>query len=179
MDQGVLYSEDKNKMKNTLRVEIVVIVFAIALSFLIFGNGTENSVSGALVSNTVDQNTGTESGDVQVVKLYVEGAQYILEPSSVKKGVPVRLEADMSRMPGCSRGIISSELGIRKTFSSSDSTLTFTPSKAGTFYISCSMNMYKGTLTVLESDGSKSNYVQKALPSGSSCGASGGCGCGS
>ena len=91
----------------------------------------------------------------------------------------VRLEADVSRMPGCSKGIISSELGIRKTFSSNDNTLEFNPTKAGTFYFACSMNMYKGTLTVLESDGSKSNYVQTPASSGMTCGAGGGgCGCG-
>lgn len=170
-------------MKNTFKIGMIFIVFAVALSLLIFGNTLGNNVSGKVVSNTIDQNVGRNlnigSGDVQVVKMHVEGSQYVFEPSSVKKGIPVKLEADMSRMPGCSRGIIGSELGIRKTFSSSDDTLTFTPDKAGTFYISCSMNMYKGTLTVLESDGSKSNYVQKALPSGSSCGAGGGCGCGS
>src|SRR3989344_7729133 len=165
--------------KSTFKTGMLVIVFAVALSFLIFGNPLGNSVSGAVVSNNINQNIGAVSGDVQVVKIHVEGSQYILEPSSVKKGIPVRLEADMSRMPGCSRGIIGSELGITKTFSSSDNTLTFTPTKAGTFYISCSMNMYKGTLTVLESDGAKSNYVQQALPAGSSCGAGGGgCGCG-
>jgi len=72
-----------------------------------------------------------------------------------------------------------SELGIRKTFSSSDNTLEFIPNKAGTFYIACSMNMYKGTLIVSESDGSKSSYVQTPTLSGASCGAGGGgCGCG-
>ncbi len=172
------------EIKNsTLKIGLIVIILAASMFFLIFGNVVGDRVSGKVVSNTIDQNIGRNlnigSGDVQVVKMHVEGSQYILEPSSIKKGIPVRLEADMSRMPGCSRGIISSELGIRKTFSSNDNTLTFTPDKAGTFYISCSMNMYKGTITVLESDGSKSNYVQKALPAGSSCGAGGGCGCGS
>ena len=164
--------------KSTFKTGMLVIVFAVALSFLIFGDVVGNNISGEVIGNTIDENTNI-AGDVQVVKIHVEGSQYILEPPSVKKGIPVRLEADMSRMPGCSRGIIGSELGISKTFSSSDNTLTFTPDKAGTFYISCSMNMYKGTLTVLESDGAKSNYVQKALPAGSSCGAGGGgCGCG-
>ena len=169
--------------KSTLKISLIAIVLVISMSFLIFGNVIGNSVSGEVVSNTIDQNIGgnsvIESGDVQVVKIHVEGSQYIFEPSSVKKGIPVKLEADMSRMPGCSRGIIGSELGIRKNFNSNDNTLTFTPNKAGTFYIFCSMNMYKGTLIVLESDGSKSGYVQKALPSGSSCGSGGrGCGCG-
>ncbi|MEK6952729.1 MAG: cupredoxin domain-containing protein, partial [Nanoarchaeota archaeon] len=163
------------EIKNSiLKISLIVIVLAVSMFFLIFGNTIGSSVSGAVVSNSIDQNVGGNldigSGDAQVVKIHVEGSQYVFEPSSVKKGIPVRLEADISKMPGCSKSIISSELGISKTFSSSDNTLIFTPNKAGTFYLSCSMNMYKGTITVLESDGSKSNYVQQALPSGSSCG---------
>lgn len=138
--------------------------------FLVSGGSTRTSETGSI---------NIPSGEVQVVKMRVEGSQYIFEPASVKKGTPVRLEADMTRMPGCSRGVMSSELGIRKTFTSKDNTLEFTPTKAGTFYIACSMNMYKGTLTVLESDGSTSAYVQKPLAAGATCGASGGgCGCG-
>ncbi|MDO8460014.1 MAG: cupredoxin domain-containing protein [Nanoarchaeota archaeon] len=157
--------------KSTFWVSMIFIVLVVAGLFLNSGSSTEN---GSVVVN----NVGVVSGDVQIVKIHVEGSQYVLEPSSVKKGLPVRLEADISRMPGCSKGIVSSELGIRKTFSSSDNTLEFTPNKAGNFYIACSMNMYKGTLTVLESDGSNSSYVQTIKASGSTCGAGGGCGCG-
>jgi len=156
--------------KDTLWGVMIFIVLVVAGLFLI-GGSAGSSVSGALI--------GTASGDVQIVKMHVEGSQYVFEPSNVRKGVPVRLEADISKMPGCSKSIISSELNIRKTFNSGDNTLEFVPSKAGTFYIACSMNMYRGTLTVLESDGSKSNYVQTPGPSGASCGSGGGgCGCG-
>ena len=122
----------------------------------------------------------TENNNVQIVKLSVTNGQYVFEPSSVKKGIPVRLEADISRMPGCSKSIISSELGIRKTFNSNDNTFEFTPNKAGNFYFACSMNMYKGNFIVLESDGTKSSYAQTPPSSAGSCGAGGGgCGCGS
>ncbi len=117
------------------------------------------------------------SGNAQVVKMYVNGGSYVLEPSEFKKGVPVKIEADISRTPGCSRAVVISAFGIRKTLTSSDNTITFTPDKAGTFNIACSMNMYRGTFTVLENDGSKSNYVDISAPKGGSCG-SGGCGCG-
>ncbi|MEK6792377.1 MAG: cupredoxin domain-containing protein [Nanoarchaeota archaeon] len=156
--------------KNTLWASMIFVILLVSGFFLI-GGSLGSSVSGATVN--------TASGDVQIVKMYVKGSQYVFEPSSVRKGMPVRLEADVSRMPGCSKSVISSELNIRKTFNSEDNTLEFTPNKAGTFYIACSMNMYKGTLTVLESDGSRSNYVQKLTSSGASCGAGGGgCGCG-
>lgn len=154
---------------------MIVIVIVAAGVFLNSSSGIRNNTYNALSGNTI-----ITSGDVQVVRMHVEGSKYIFEPSSVKKGTPVRLEADISRMPGCSKSVISSELGIRKTFNSGSNALEFTPNKAGSFYIACSMNMYKGTLTVLESDGSKSSYVQTADSAGSSssmCG-TGGCGCG-
>ena len=154
-------------------------IFVVLVTAGFFLNSGSGIVVNETTGNVINGVTGDVSGDVQIVKMHVEGSQYIFEPSSVKKGVSVRLEADISRMPGCSKSVISSELGIRKTFNSKDNTLDFTPNKAGTFYIACSMNMYKGTLTVLESDGSKSNYVQKPTSSGMTCGAGGGgCGCG-
>jgi plastocyanin domain-containing protein len=129
-------------------------------------------------SAPASENKNINVAEAQVVKLSVEGGNYVLVPSEVKKGVPVRIEADVSKMPGCSRGVVISSFNVRKNFNENDNTIEFTPTKAGTFNIACSMNMYKGTFTVLEDDGSKSTYVDQALPKGSSCGAGGGCGCG-
>lgn len=167
-------------MKNTLTiVGIAVILLAVAI-FMFGGSG-----NAALSGNTiVNSNTVVNSNEgVQVIKLSVENGRYVMVPSEVKKGIPVRIEADMSKMPGCSKGIVIPSFNVRKTFTSTDNAVEFTPDKAGTFNIRCSMNMYKGTFTVLESDGSKSNYVEAsstpASGSGGSCGmASGGGGCG-
>ena len=154
--------------KNTLYEIGVALIILFGIIFLSL------STSGEQTQQAINNNQ-----DVQVVKLWVNNGQYVFEPSSVKKDVPVRLEADISKMPGCSKSVISSELGIRKTFNSNDNTLEFTPNKAGNFYFACSMNMYKGNLIVLESDGTKSNYVQAPQSSGGSCGTGGGgCGCG-
>ena len=82
-------------------------------------------------------------------------------------------------MPGCSKSVVISAFNIRKVLSSDDNVIEFTPDKAGTFNIACSMNMYKGTFTILQSDGTKSNYVEQASAAGRTCGGgSGGCGCG-
>ena len=159
-------------------------VFAVLLIggfFLNSGSSLEQGISGRITGATVSEGLikNSISGDVQVVKMRVEGSEYIFEPLSVKKGTPVRLEADVSKMPGCSKSVISSELGIRKTFTLTDNSVQFTPNKAGAFYIACSMNMYKGTLTVLESDGSKADYVQASASGAMACSSSGsGCGCG-
>ena len=89
------------------------------------------------------------SGNVQIAKLSVEGGRYILSPSEFKKNVPVRIEADISKMPGCSKSIVISAFNIRKVVSAADNLIEFTPTKTGTFNIACSMNMYRGTFTVV------------------------------
>ena len=141
---------------------------------VLFGIFVISSSSGSLSGKTIYGN-----GEVQKVKLYVQNGRYILEPGVLKKDVLVRLEADISRMPGCSKSIVIPEFGVSKIFSVNGNIVEFMPKKAGKFNIACSMNMYKGSFEVLEPDGSKSEYVQQqASPSAGSCGGSGGCGCG-
>ena len=167
------------KAKNTFTVVgIVVIVLAVAI--FIFAGAGNASTTGNTISNS--------KGNVQIVKLSVVNGNYVMNPSQVRMGAPVRIEADITQMPGCSKSFVMPAFNIRKTFTSTDNTVEFTPDKAGVFNVMCSMNMYKGTLTVLQSDGSKSNYVESSSPSttsgstGGSCGmkssgSSGGCGC--
>ncbi|MEK6893134.1 MAG: cupredoxin domain-containing protein [Nanoarchaeota archaeon] len=158
-----------------------VLIFAVVLiSAIIFGMSNPfgaNANSSAQASATGNVAAIQDNGNVQVAKMKVSGGQYLIEPSSFKKGVPVRIEADISQIPGCSKSIVISAFNIRKSLSSSDNIIEFTPDKAGTFNIACSMNMYRGTFTVLDSDGKKANYVEPAS-TGGSCGGSGGGGCG-
>jgi plastocyanin domain-containing protein len=157
---------------------LVIAVIIIVLFGAIFIRGSDSIIPIKSISS---------EGQVQVVKLSVVNGKYILNPSEIRKGVTVRLEADMSKMPGCSKTIVIPSFNVKKSFTSTDNTVEFTPDKAGTFNIMCSMNMYKGTFTVLESDGTKANYVEKASTTstgstggscGMSAGSSGGCGCG-
>jgi plastocyanin domain-containing protein len=167
-------------MKNIFTIiGIVVLVLAVAI-FIFAGSGNASTTGNTILNSKVN---------VQVVKLSVVNGNYVMNPSQVKIGVPVRIEADIAQMPGCSKSFVMPAFNIRKIFTSTDNTVEFTPDKAGVFNVMCSMNMYKGTLTVLQSDGSKSNYVESSSPSsttsgstGGSCGmkssgSSGGCGC--
>ena len=159
-------------MKNIMVIIGIGIIILVAAMFIFIGAGNAK----------VTENIINPNEKVQIVKLSVENGKYILDPPEIKKGVPVRIEADMSKMPGCSKSIVIASFNIRKTLNSKDNTIEFTPDKAGTFNIACSMNMYRGTFVVLEDDGGKSNYVEQNIQSGSTCGmatgGSGGCGCG-
>lgn len=119
--------------KNLFFSVLTIILIVVAGIFLIRG---ENAT------------TSTVSGNVQIVKLSVEGGRYVLSPAEFKKDIPVRIEADISKMPGCSKSIVISAFGVRKIVSQADNIIEFTPTKTGTFNIACSMNMYRGAFTV-------------------------------
>ena len=164
--------------------------------------GTSKADMNSLGGNVND----APDGEVQDVKLSVSGGTYILTPSVLKKDVPVRMVADLTTVRGCSRDVVISAFGVRKYVKEGDNVITFTPTKAGTITIACSMNMYRGTFTVTDNgDISTGMNLQAAsqteqsqtVPtiaasdsdiggctmstSGGSCGcgaSSGGCGCG-
>lgn len=123
-------------------------------------------------------------GGVQEISLSVQGANYMPNPIRVKKGVPVRLIADLNSVAGCSRSIVIPEFGIRKVVGAGDNIIEFTPDKSGTFDIACSMNMYRGKIIVEEADGSvaasaaPANAAAPAAAATCGAGGKGGCGCG-
>ena len=74
---------------------------------------------------------------------------YILTPSEVKEGIPVRITADVSRLNGCYRTVTIPQYNIRKTLSSSDNAVEFIPTETGELTISCPMGMAATKLTVI------------------------------
>jgi uncharacterized protein len=148
---------------------IMIIVISMGIVMIKPGSSSSSEITGNVVAG----------GKVQNVKVKVVNGEYILEPSELKKDVLVRMEGDVNNMPGCSRAVVIPTFRASKTFYEGDNFLEFMPDKAGTFNIACSMNMYRGTFTVLESDGTESDFVEQKLSGSNSCGSSGGCGCGS
>ncbi len=87
----------------------------------------------------------------QVVKLSVDDkGGYAVAPTTVTKGVPVKMEADLDTVRGCARTVVIDAFNVKKTVKKGDSTIAFTPDKAGNVEIVCGMNMVKGILTVTE-----------------------------
>jgi len=117
---------------------------------------------------------------VQEITLTVQGGSYMPNPIRVKKGVPVKIIADLSSVRGCASSIVIPDFNVRKNFRQGDYSVEFTPGKSGTFDFGCSMWMYTGKIAVEESDGTVADYKGIAAPvAAGSCGAGGGgCGCG-
>lgn len=87
---------------------------------------------------------------VQVVKLTTGDNGYVVTPSKVVKGIPVKMEVDLQAVKGCARTVVISAFSVKKTVKPDDATIEFTPTKTGTIDIVCGMNMVKGTFTVVE-----------------------------
>jgi len=194
-------------IRNVIIFAALILVIAGIFVGVVISNrnntNTQSSVSSNANTNSVADNKAIQaSGEVQNVKLSVVSGSYVLTPSVLKKDVPVRLEADLNSLKGCSRDVVISAFGVRKYVKDGDNIITFTPTKTGIINIACSMNMYRGTFTVVDTVTTTTNTQglatgtvpvvnnQVALSSDNSntnvalthtCGGasgSGGCGCG-
>lgn len=138
---------------------IVNIVGGIALVALLFFGGIsllsgpkiQNQITGNVVSAAPPESSATATvvNGVQEVTLGWGKLNYAPEFITVKKGMPVRLTADVKRLSGCFRSLNIPELGVSKQFTESDTVLEFTPQKTGTFTFSCAMGMGSGKLQVV------------------------------
>jgi plastocyanin domain-containing protein len=145
-------------MDKTLRNVIIfaVLILAVAATFVIVtlsknASGNDSAIQSTTSNGINNANNGVnaaQTGEVQEVKLSVSGGTYILTPSVLKKDIPVRMVADMATLKGCSRSVVISTFGVRKTLTEADNVITFTPTQTGMINIACSMNMYRGTFTV-------------------------------
>jgi plastocyanin domain-containing protein len=87
---------------------------------------------------------------VQEVKLSFDDKGYVVTPSTVTRGVAVKMEVDLSTVKGCMRTVVISAFDVKKTVKADDTTIEFTPNKTGEIQIICGMNMGKGKFTVVE-----------------------------
>ncbi len=91
-----------------------------------------------------------QAGAVQEVTITVQGGY---QPSEVvlKQGVPARLRFVRKDSGGCGDKLVIPAFGVQKPLPGlSETVVSFTPDKAGTFPFSCGMQMMKGTLVVHE-----------------------------
>jgi plastocyanin domain-containing protein len=87
---------------------------------------------------------------VQTVKLTFDDKGYVVTPSTVTKGVPVRMDVDLDTVKGCMRTVVINAFDVKKTVKAGETTIEFTPTKSGKIEIVCGMNMGRGSFTVVE-----------------------------
>jgi plastocyanin domain-containing protein len=107
--------------------------------FLLAGRQASEAVAGA--------------GGVQEVRIRVAGG-YDPAHVRVKRG-PVRLVFDRQETSGCSEEVVLPDLGIRRFLPAHEETvIEFTPERAGRYEFTCGMSMLRGSVTVVEEEGS-------------------------
>jgi plastocyanin domain-containing protein len=95
----------------------------------------------------------TDAGGVQEVRIRVAGG-YDPAHVRVKRG-PIRLVFDRQETSGCSEEVVLPEFGIRRYLPAHEETvIEFTPERAGRYEFTCGMSMLRGSVTVVEEEGS-------------------------
>ena len=104
----------------------------------------------AMPGGVLAQAGGDQAKKVQVVKLSFDDKGYVVTPSTVTKGVPVKMEVDLDTVKGCMRTVVIDAFNVKQTVKAGATTIEFTPTKSGPIQIVCGMNMGKGQFTVAE-----------------------------
>ncbi len=108
------------------------------------------SLLAALAASPLYAQASGQKAKPQEVKLTFDAKGYVVTPSTVTKGVPVRMDVDLGTVKGCMRTVVIDAFNVRKTVKDGDTIIEFTPTKSGPIQIVCGMNMGKGSFTVLE-----------------------------
>ncbi len=109
------------------------------------------AANGIVTGNAVQYASAPETAQTvsaQIVQMAMQNGDYILSPARVKVGEPVRLVGNMDSIRGCYTTVVIPGLNIRKTLLSSDNIIEFTPTKTGTFQMTCGMGMAGGQIVV-------------------------------
>jgi len=130
-----------------LQLVLILFIFGVAAAVpLVFS---------AVIFNKPVQSATVISSDVQIVNgvqvVNVRGLSYGYSVNSfqVKKGVPVRIMFSAEPTAGCGRQFIMRDFGVNVVApEGSEVPVEFTPDKEGVFNYRCSMNMFRGKMTV-------------------------------
>jgi len=146
IDEGDLMGEtveiSKGKMNAVLGAGVLLVI---TLAFL-FSQGV---FTGSATTEQKQAVATAPSGEVQEITIKVGPTTYSPDYIEVKKDIPVRLTLQAEKGAGCTRSFVFPEYKIRKTVPvGGTEVVEFTPTKAGTFQFSCSMNMARGKMAV-------------------------------
>ena len=130
-------------------IEVVALLFVLAVvaavPFLVSQASATSSPSAVIGSSAIPVVNG-----VQQVRLHASPEGYSLSAFTVKKGVPVKILFSADQFAGCGRQLMIPAFGINKIIQGSEeAAIEFTPDREGAFPFRCSMNMFKGTITVV------------------------------
>jgi uncharacterized protein len=156
-----------------MKIEKIAVGIALLIVVGVIFVSARNMISGQAATGTAQDVKGTVAvSGTQDVKLSYINGRYEMEPNVMKLNVPVRMEVDLTTVQGCMQTVTIPAFNVEKYVKPGDNVIEFTPNKAGTFNIACSMGMGRNTFTVQDDSGNAAAYVEPKAN------AAGGCGCG-
>ncbi|MEK7664200.1 MAG: sulfite exporter TauE/SafE family protein [Patescibacteria group bacterium] len=133
--------------------------------FALFNISTQMSVLGVDIGSVFANDSQVSLSNKDGLALVVDGKQLIkmtvhglgYEPNyfKIRAGIPVRWEITASGQPGCARGavvargLLEDNVVYLNPTKGEVTTAEFTPEKAGRYAFSCTMNMARGTIEVV------------------------------
>lgn len=115
-----------------------------------FGSGSNAKTTKVTTVQSADPNVKIENGK-QVVRM-TQGNGYSPNKFTIQAGIPVRWIINSTSPYTCASSLIASKIGVRKNLSAGENVIEFTPKEVGQIPFSCSMGMYRGVFTVVESN---------------------------
>jgi sulfite exporter TauE/SafE/copper chaperone CopZ len=151
---GSVASFAKGQFASRLFRFMGVVVVALALvnlsaSFNLLHIGLPK-ISVPASENTQGSTSPAVTDGKQVVQMKVTARGYTPNKFTVKKGIPVEWDINVTDISTCASYIMAPDMNIQKLLKKGQNTLAFTPSEVGTLDFSCSMGMYTGSFTVVE-----------------------------
>lgn len=146
---------------------VFVLLFLLILN-LHNATAFSNSVQINVLTNNIKENEVKdryEDDEYQEAVLSMRNWEYVVTPSTLKKGVPVRMTVDLNTVVGCARDVTIKDFGVRKYVKPGDNIIKFTPTKTGNIDISCSMNMFFGKFEVVNDDKELQQHLRSKIKS--------------
>lgn len=161
--------------------------FFMATGLLVILLGSYNIVNASRLISFGPAAQGTVVSDLepQVVTMTQSDSGYSPNSFTVEKGRPVKWVITSTNPYTCASSLVMRKYGIIKNLQKGQNVIEFTPTEVGTIPFSCSMGMYRGIFTVVDSNNSDGRAAAgqnvgaavAAAGTGGGCSAGGG-GCG-
>lgn len=140
--------------KSSKIFSIIIGIIIIILSVSNIGNQMNVlKTSGWSFSSGDNKPTGnlSESSEVQVIKMKIDRDGYSPNEFEVRVGIPVRWEMENDGTYSCASGVLAPKIfdGVVSILPGQKIVKEFTLNKPGTYYFSCTMGMYTGSIKAI------------------------------
>lgn len=149
---GVIFNLFKGKRRIFLNKIASVLILILSLVMMNRGILSFGIDITSLFRNKDNFITSIIKNDYQEVNIDLSYNDY--DNIIIQKDIPVKLiiHADKKYLTGCNNEICINEYDIKKEITVGENIIEFTPTKTGTFTMTCWMNMIKNTIKVIDNE---------------------------